>query len=85
MSEEQLELNLPDPEHTAHPSTVRAALSLLTEEELAGALCVSVGTLEKWRGQGLGPAITKPGKRVFYRVDDVRAWLASNAKRPNLP
>ena len=70
--QEQAELPLEEPHHQTHPSVVRGALSLLTEEELAGALCVTVDTLAKWRTKGVGPDYTKPGKRVFYRTDDVR-------------
>ena len=38
-------------------------------------LGVSAPTLERWRMQGTGPKFVKAGRRVFYRVRDVQAWL----------
>ena len=35
----------------------------------------SAGTLHNWRVSGDGPAFIKPRKKVFYRKEDLEAWL----------
>lgn len=64
------------------PAAVRTSLGLLTEEELADALDVSVETLAKWRAAGSGPAFTRPSKKVFYRLADVQVWVTSRVNMP---
>jgi hypothetical protein len=32
-------------------------------------------TLRRWRSLGEGPRVTRIGCRVFYHLDDVKAWL----------
>lgn len=59
------------------PSWLRQDLGLLTEEELAAALDVRLSTLAGWRSRKEGPVFTRLGKRVFYRLDDVIEWIAS--------
>lgn len=77
---EQLDLALDVPPRPA--AMIRADLDLFTPEELANALNVTPGTLEFWRCKGEGPDYVKPGKRVFYRRDDVRAWLNIRRQKP---
>lgn len=35
---------------------------------------VTVGTLENWRGLGVGPSYVKVGKAVLYPVEELEAW-----------
>lgn len=56
---------------------LRAAYGLLTDEELAAMLELRPETLAKWRIQKTGPSFTYLGKGVFYRRDDVLAWIQS--------
>lgn len=50
---------------------------LLTTEEAAAKLRVAPSTLRYWRHTGTGPKSFKiGGKRVFYRAEDLDAWLA---------
>ena len=49
----------------------------LREREVAKMLKVSVSTLQKWRGRGMGPPIYKVGKSVRYREDSLKEWLES--------
>lgn len=79
---EQLELDF-GTDWNQHPGVTRRSLDLLTEHEVAAAFGLAVSTLEKWRAAGFGPAYTKPGKRVFYSVYDVRAWLATRRYKPS--
>jgi len=54
----------------------RKAIGLLTEDEVAAILqLTSTGTLATWRGQKVGPAHVKLGKRVFYTVNQIGAWI----------
>lgn len=47
----------------------------------AAAYCKSsASTFEKLRLTGGGPAYSKIGRRVVYRVEDLDAWLAANRK-----
>ena len=49
--------------------------SLLTVEELAEILRVSVSALNKWRGLGRGPRFVRVGACVRYRASDVAAFV----------
>jgi excisionase family DNA binding protein len=51
--------------------------TLLTEQQAAKYMAVSVAALRKWRVQGRGPTFHKLGTLVRYRIDDIEAWLAS--------
>jgi excisionase family DNA binding protein len=51
------------------------AASLLTQQQLADELQVSVRTLERWRQEGTGPAFIQVGRAPRYRRADVDAWL----------
>ena len=45
------------------------------DSELAHALGKSPRTVARWRALGDGPAVTKMGREVLYRIDDVERWL----------
>jgi predicted DNA-binding transcriptional regulator AlpA len=52
---------------------------LLTTEELAARLKMSVGTLMNWRSQGKGPRFLKlEDDTVRYRMLDVVEWEEKN-------
>jgi excisionase family DNA binding protein len=48
---------------------------LLTQQQLADELQVSLRTLERWRQEGTGPAFIRVGRSPRYRRSDVDAWL----------
>ena len=48
---------------------------LLTQQQLADELEVSLRTLERWRQQGTGPAFIRVGRSPRYRRSDIDAWL----------
>jgi excisionase family DNA binding protein len=50
---------------------------LLTQEEAADLLKLSVRTIERLRVSGGGPKFLKIRNSVRYRPADVEAWLAS--------
>jgi len=52
-----------------------AAQQLLTIEEAAERTRLSVATLRFMRHRGEGPPSGKLGRRLFYRVDDLDAWI----------
>lgn len=59
---------------------VRGRLGLLTEQETAETLLLtSADTLATWRSQKKGPSYVKLGKRVFYTVPDLAAWINEKA------
>ena len=39
---------------------------------------VSVGTLENWRAQKIGPTFIKFGKAVLYPLEELEAWDSRN-------
>ena len=47
----------------------------LSTEEAAKHLGYSVGTLENWRIQGIGPRYYKPLGKVYYFKDDLDLWI----------
>lgn len=73
-------------DHETHLHSVatqaRGAIGLLTEDEVARTLQLnSTSTLATWRGQGRGPAHVKLGKRVFYTIQGLNAWIAAETAR----
>ncbi len=52
---------------------------MMPEVEVALELRVSVRTVIRWRVSGVGPPYVRLGKRVFYKRQDVAAWLARQA------
>jgi len=53
--------------------------SLLTTREVAAYLNVPVGTLYKWRRDGVAPPSFRLGRGARYRREDVEAWLQERA------
>ena len=51
--------------------------SLLTVDEAARVLRLSVRTLERLRLSGDGPRYAKLGKRVLYPSNELGVWIAS--------
>jgi hypothetical protein len=49
---------------------------LLTEDDVAKQLHVSVASLRRWRLLQRGPRFHKVGVLVRYRPEDLEAWLA---------
>ena len=46
--------------------------------ETAKLLGLSTSTLAKMRLYGTGPAYSKLGRRVVYRLEDLEAWITAN-------
>lgn len=64
----------------------REIFDLLSEDDLAVTLGVTVQTLATWRSERQGPDYVKLGKTVFYRVDDIVEWIDRNIiSLSNLP
>jgi hypothetical protein len=53
---------------------------LLTEFDLAAYLQLSVRTVQRWRITGDGPKFIKLRAMIRYRVEDVAAWCAEQAR-----
>ena len=53
---------------------------LMTEQELADYCRVSLGTVQRWRYQQVGPPVLWAGDRPRYRKRDVDAWLERRAR-----
>jgi excisionase family DNA binding protein len=53
---------------------------LLTQDEAAELLKLSVRTVERLRVSGTGPKFLKIFRSVRYRPSDVEAWLASRVR-----
>ena len=49
--------------------------TLLTEQEAAARLRVTVKALQAWRGRGGGPPFIKMGRCVRYRLEDLEAFV----------
>ena len=52
-------------------------LNLLTEEEVALRLHVSLAALRRWRLEKRGPKFIKVSALVRYRPEELDEWLAS--------
>ena len=51
---------------------------LLTREQLAKAMNVSVRTVDRWHRMRTGPPRIAVGRQRLYRSAAVRAWLETN-------
>jgi excisionase family DNA binding protein len=50
---------------------------LVTEDEAASLLRVSLTSVRRWRREGRGPVYRKMGRSVRYRPDDLADFIAS--------
>jgi predicted DNA-binding transcriptional regulator AlpA len=71
-------------EHTmtqqSHPNDPSpAGDELLTISEVAAIVRAPLATLRYWRHLGTGPRSFRLGRRVVYRVGDLRAWIETQA------
>ncbi len=62
----------------SHPDNA----GLLTPEQLSERWQgrIKPNTLAQWRTEGKGPAFTKIGNKVFYRLDSVIEWEKKQEK-----
>jgi hypothetical protein len=51
---------------------------VLDAHNAAAQLDLSVSTLAKMRLFGTGPAYSKLGRRVVYRMEDLEGWIEAN-------
>jgi excisionase family DNA binding protein len=54
---------------------------LLGPQEVADYLHVPVRTVYAWRQRGTGPRGFRVGRHVRYRLEDVDAWLETQADK----
>ena len=50
---------------------------LLHRQQFCDVAGISYRTAEIWAHQGKGPKVTRIGKRAFYHVDDIAAFVES--------
>lgn len=55
---------------------------LMTPEELAEYLGVTMHCIYTWSSRGDGPRVLRVGGRLRYRPDDVEAWLDTVTSTP---
>jgi hypothetical protein len=60
----------------------RRAAGLLTEEEFAAMVRITMQTLAIWRVKGYGPPFVKFGRKPFYRIDDIKVWMDTHVEWP---
>lgn len=67
--------------------SVSAACSYLTPDEVCDRWRqrITPETLANWRALHIGPAYSKFGKPVLYRLDLLEIWEAKNVVRCDLP
>ncbi len=53
---------------------------LLTEQQVAAFLHVTVKALQAWRSRGGGPPFIKLGRGVRYRLEDLEAFVTASRK-----
>jgi excisionase family DNA binding protein len=67
------------PDNATHETTDHQP-ELLTIAEAAELLRAPVATLRYWRHLGTGPRSFRLGRRVLYRHEDLRAWIADQLR-----
>lgn len=70
--------------HRAEPAPAREPRPAVVSEDrlwcvvdVAYYLSVPVQTVYSWRGQGVGPPGRLVGRRLRYRPEDVKRWVAA--------
>jgi predicted site-specific integrase-resolvase len=53
---------------------------LMTEREVVERYGLPARTLQGWRHKGGGPRYVKPTSRVYYREEDIEAFLAASTR-----
>jgi len=67
--------------HTPHPSIDgRHVHELMTEQEAATYLGVSLSGMRKWRARGYGPKYCRFGKIIRYKRSSLDQWVDSHTK-----
>lgn len=56
----------------------QATLGLYTPKEVAEMFGFDERTMAIWRSKKEGPRYTKLGKSVYYRLDDISAWVEAS-------
>lgn len=52
--------------------------ALLTEEQAAEILTLSVRTLQAWRLRGAGPRFVRAGRAIRYQQSEIADWISAN-------
>jgi hypothetical protein len=66
--------------HQRHPNDPPpAGDELLTISEVAAIVRAPIATMRYWRHLGTGPRSFRLGRRVVYRLGDLRAWIDAQA------
>jgi hypothetical protein len=68
----------PDVASADRATYLREKFDILAPEDLAAMIGVDTRTLAVWRAQKRGPDAVRVGRAIFYRRQDVAAWLAIN-------
>jgi hypothetical protein len=66
---------------TTDTQQAKNLFGLLTPQQLAEQLGVTVRTLQVWQVKRTGPPVVQAGRQVYYRTSSVEAWLASRETR----
>ena len=72
----------PDEEVRRVAAELRRSMGLYTDSEVAAFIGHTPDALMRWRSTGRGPAFVKMGKFIFYRRDDIEAWIMASRKEP---
>lgn len=68
----------PAPFEVRRESELRYDFNLMTQEALAKLLDVQLATLAAWRRDSKGPDFVRLGTSIYYRKQDVDAWINAN-------
>lgn len=60
---------------TSRVDRVAGRIRLMTPEDLADYLGISLHCVYAWSSRGGGPRVVRVGARLRYRPEDVEAWL----------
>ena len=59
--------------------------ALVPSKDAPAYLGLAEQTLARWRCEGHGPPYVKLGKKVYYRVGDLRSWMETGRVQPTRP
>jgi hypothetical protein len=66
-------------------SELKAQLGLLDESEVCALINMTLPSLRNQRFRMQGPPFTRIGRKVFYPLDKLRAYIAAQTVMPSKP
>ena len=69
-------------QHISQPGGTLLLEGWLSRAEVAAGIGVCVDTLARWELRRIGPPCARVGRKILYRAEAVREWVAGREGKP---